>query len=196
LDGVDYFGDDPRTGELKAQCFKSGPTDGAENARLGYLLSIAAARKSIRLAHAYFVPDDAAVEALLDARRRGVQIEVIVPAKTDAEIVGQASRSRWGKLLEAGVEFYEYQPSLYHLKIMMVDDAWVTSGSVNFDERSFRMNDEATLNILDREFATRLIQVLEEDKKKSRRLTAADFKRRPWLVRCWESFVGLFHSQL
>jgi cardiolipin synthase A/B len=136
------------------------------------------------------------VEALLDARRRGVQIEVIVPAKTDAEIVGQASRSRWGKLLEAGVEFYEYQPSLYHLKIMMVDDAWVTAGSVNFDERSFRMNDEATLNILDREFATRLIQVLEEDKKKSRRLTAADFKRRPWLVRCWESFVGLFHSQL
>ena len=196
LDGVDYFGEGRRTGELTAQCFKSGPTDGAENARLGYLLSIAAARKSIRLAHAYFVPDDAAVKALLDARRRGVQIEVIVPAKTDAEIVGQASRSRWGKLLEAGVEFYEYQPSLYHLKIMIVDDAWVTSGSVNFDERSFRMNDEANLNVLHREFAAKLIQVLEEDKKKSRRLTAEDFKRRPWLVRCWESFVGLFHSQL
>ena len=196
LDGVEYFGEDRRIGEVKVQCFKSGPTDGAENARLGYLLSIAAARKSIRLAHAYFVPDDAAVEALLEARRRGVQIEVIVPAKTDAEIVGQASRSRWGKLLEAGVAFYEYQPSLYHLKVMIVDDAWVTSGSVNFDERSFRMNDEANLNVQDPELAARLVQVLEEDKKKSRHLTAEDFKRRPWLVRCWESFIGLFHSQL
>ena len=196
LDGVEYFGEDRRIGEVKVQCFKSGPTDGAENARLGYLLSIAAARKSIRLAHAYFVPDDAAVEALLEARRRGVQIEVIVPAKTDAEIVGQASRSRWGKLLEAGVAFYEYQPSLYHLKVMIVDDAWVTSGSVNFDERSFRMNDEANLNVQDPELAARLVQVLEEDKKKSRHLTAEDFNRRPWLVRCWESFIGLFHSQL
>jgi len=94
------------------------------------------------------------------------------------------------------VEFYEYQPSLYHVKIMIVDDVWVTSGSVNFDERSFRMNDEANLNVLDREFAAKLIHVLEDDKNKSRRLTAEDFKRRPWLVRCWESFVGLFHSQL
>jgi len=196
LDGVDYFGEDRPSGGVTAQFFKSGPTDGAENARLGYLLSIAAARKSIFLAHAYFVPDDAAVEALLNARERGVKVEVIVPAKTDAAIVGQASRSRWGKLLEAGVEFYEYQPSLYHPKIMIVDEAWVTAGSVNFDERSFRMNDEANLNVLDHQFAARLMEALKEDKMKSRRLTAEDFKRRPWLVRCWESFVGLFHSQL
>lgn len=196
LDGQDYFGQALPTGAAIAQCFKSGPTDGAENARLSYLLSIAAARKTIRLAHAYFVPDDAAVEALLDARRRGVRIELIVPAKTDAAVVGQASRSRWGKLLEAGVEFYEYQPSLYHPKIMIVDDAWVTAGSVNFDERSFRMNDEANLNVLDREFAARLTAIFNEDKAKSRRLTAGHLKKRPWPVRWWESFVGLFHSQM
>ena len=196
LDGQDYFGHALPTGAAVAQCFKSGPTDGAENARLSYLLSIAAARKSIRLAHAYFVPDDAAVDALLDARHRGVKIEVVVPAKTDAAVVGQASRSRWGKLLEAGVEFYEYQPSLYHPKIMIVDDAWVTAGSVNFDERSFRMNDEANLNVLDREFAARLTAIFNEDKAKSRGLTAGHLKKRPWPVRWWESFVGLFHSQM
>jgi cardiolipin synthase A/B len=196
LDGAGYFGEGASTGGATAQFFKSGPTDGAENARLSYLLSIAAARKSIRLAHAYFVPSDAAVEALVEARRRGVKIEVIVPAKTDVEIVGQASRSRWGKLLEAGVEFHEYQPSLYHLKVMIVDDAWVTTGSVNFDERSFTMNDEANLNVLDPEFAARVTRVLEQDKAKSRLLTAEDFKERPWLVRCWEGFIGLFHTRL
>jgi cardiolipin synthase len=196
LDGPEYYGDSQRAGEVTAQCFKSGPTDGAENARLSYLLLIAGARKSIRLAHSYFVPDAAAVNALLEARGRDVRIEVIVPAKSDAAVVGQASRSRWGKLLEAGVEFYEYQPSLYHPKIMIVDDAWVTTGSVNFDERSFGMNDEANLNVLDKEFAAHLIKILEEDKNKSWRLTAQDFKRRPWLVRCWDSFAGLFHRQL
>jgi cardiolipin synthase A/B len=196
LDGPEYYGDSQPAGGVTAHCFKSGPTDGAENARLSYLLLIAGARKSIRLAHSYFVPDDAAVNALLQARCRGVRAEVIVPAKSDAAVVGQASRSRWGKLLEAGVEFYEYQPSLYHPKIMIVDDAWVTTGSVNFDERSFGMNDEANLNVLDKEFAAGLIKVLEDDKRKSRRLTAPDLKRRPWLVRCWESFVGLFHRQL
>jgi cardiolipin synthase len=196
LDGDKYFAEAQPGGSMTAQFFKSGPTDGAENARLAYLLSIAAARKSIRLAHAYFVPDDVAIETLLEARRRGVKIEIIVPAKTDAEIVGQASRSRWGKLLEAGVEFHEYQPTLYHPKIMIVDDIWVTAGSVNFDERSFRMNDEANLNVSDRQLAARLIAIFEEDKRKSRRMTAGDLKRRPWLVRCWEGFVGLFHSQL
>jgi cardiolipin synthase A/B len=196
LDGRGYFAEPAIQGAMTAQFFKSGPTDGAENARLAYLLSIAAARKSIRLAHAYFVPSDAAIEVLLGARRRGVKIEIIVPAKTDAAVVGQASRSRWGRLLEAGVEFHEYQPTLYHPKIMIVDDVWVTTGSVNFDERSFVMNDEANLNVWDREFARRLIAVFEEDKGKSRRITARDLKRRPWLVRCWEGFVGLFHSQL
>jgi cardiolipin synthase A/B len=196
LQGNEYLNASRPAGAMSAQLFKSGPTDGAENARLSYLLAIAAARKSIRLAQAYFVPGDVALETLLDARQRGVKIEIIAPAKTDVEIVGQASRSRWPRLLEAGVEFYEYQPSLYHPKIMIVDDIWVTAGSVNFDERSFRMNDEANLNVLDREFAAALIKIFEEDKSRSRLLTAKDFHKRPWLVRCWEQFIGLFHSQL
>jgi cardiolipin synthase len=196
LQGREYINASSGAGEAVAQFFKSGPTDAAENARLSYLLAIAAARKSIRLAHAYFVPGDVAIETFVAARQRGVKVEIIVPSKTDAEIVGQASRSRWPRLLEAGVEFYEYQPGLYHPKIMIVDDVWVTAGSVNFDERSFTMNDEANLNVLDREFAQRLVRVFEQDKSKCRHLTAKDFNRRPWLVRCWEGFVGLFHSQL
>ena len=196
LHGEDYFPELKRAGSMTAQCFKSGPRDSAESARLAYLLAIGAARKNIRLAHSYFVPSELAIEALLDARQRGVKIEVIVPAAFDNKLVGSASRSRWDQLLAAGVEFYEFQPSLYHCKIMIVDDLWATVGSVNFDERSFEINDEANLNVLDREFAAELIKTFEEDKSKSRRLDARDFEKRNWFMKCWDHFVGLFRSQL
>src|SRR5207249_5682414 len=122
LHGKDYFPELPPAGSMKAQFFKSGPREAAENARLAYQYSIAAARKNIRLAEAYFLPDALLFETLLEARRRGVKVEVIVPGKIDNFAVRKASRARWRGLLEAGVEFYEYQPCLYHWKIMIVED--------------------------------------------------------------------------
>ena len=122
--------------------------------RLMYLLSIASATKTIRLQSAYFVPDELAVETFRAARKRGVKIEIIVPGPhSDAKMVQSASRSLWGELLDAGVEIYEYQPTMYHCKVMIVDDLWVSVGSTNFDDRSFRLNDEANLNIYDSDFA-------------------------------------------
>jgi cardiolipin synthase len=196
LHGAEYFPHVKPAGTAKAQVFKSGPRDGAEHARLVYLFSIGAARRHIRLAHSYFVPNDLLTKALVDARRRGVKIEVIVPRDIDHFAVERAARSRWGELIEAGVEFYEYEPTLYHLKIMIVDDVWVTAGSVNVDERSFRINDEANLNVLDREFAAKLIRSFENDRSKSRRLSARDFKRRNWFSKFCDRFFGLFESQL
>jgi cardiolipin synthase A/B len=196
LEGPDYFPEIQPEGALLAQAFKSGPREGQEVARLAYLLSIAAARKNIRLSHAYFVPDDLAVEMLLDAVERGVEIEVIVPGTIDSRIGKAASRSRWGKLAESGVKFYEYQPALYHCKVMIVDDLWVTAGSINFDERSFRINDEANINILDAEFAAAQIKVFEADKAQSRSITAAELNRRPFYQRAAEKIAGLLRFQL
>jgi cardiolipin synthase len=178
------------------QFFKSGPGEGTENSRLVYLLSIGAARKHIRLAHAQFVPNDTLIEALLAARRRGVKVEVIVPARSDNRLVAKGSRGRWSELLEGGIEFYEYQPTFYHCKTMIVDDLWVTTGSVNFDERSFRINDEGNLNVLNADFAAGMIKTFDQDKSKSRVLTAQDFDERGWFRKSVEGFVGLFHSQL
>jgi hypothetical protein len=108
-----------------------------------YLLSIASARSHLRIAAAYFVPDDLSMETLIAARRRGVRVEVILPGtKSDTEITRKASRSRWGDLLRAGVLIHEYQPTMFHCKVMIVDDVWVSVGSTNFDSRSFRLNDE------------------------------------------------------
>jgi cardiolipin synthase A/B len=196
LHGEDYFPALEPAGTMTAQFFRSGPKDSAENARISYLFAIAAARKSIRLAHAYFVPDSLAIDALVAARKRGVKVEIIVPDKIDNFLVKKASRSRWGKLLDAGAEFYEYQPTLYHCKIMIVDDVWVTVGSVNFDERSFHANDEANLNVLSPDFAKEMIESFDADKAQSIRLTAKDFKRRNIFSKAFEEFVGLFRSEL
>jgi cardiolipin synthase len=192
LHGDEYFPSPADAGAILAQCFQTGPHNSPESARLAYLFSIAAARKHIRLAHAYFVPDALATKALVEARRRGVRIEIIVPGKSDNAVVAKAARSRWGILLKAGVEMYEYQPTLYHCKIMIVDDAWVSVGSVNFDERSFRYNDEANLNVLNQELAAQLIRSFEADKSLSHRLTIDNFDRRNFVSKAFDQFVGLF----
>ena len=121
-----------------------------------YLLSIASAVRSVRIANAYFVPDSLAVATLVAARRRGAcGRDHRARATTSIQkIVRRASRSLWGPLLEAGVEIYEYQPTMYHVKVVIVDEVWTSVGSTNFDNRSFRLNDEANLNILDAEFAS------------------------------------------
>jgi cardiolipin synthase A/B len=196
LHGLDYFPVLEPQGESLAQCFKSGPRDGAENARLLHLYSIAAARKTIRIAHSYFVPDNLAIEMLVAAAKRGVQVEIIAPGIIDWNIVRRAARSRWDKLLEAGVKIYEYQPAKYHCKIMIVDDVWVTTGSINFDDRSFRINSEANVNIYDPAFAARQVQIFEADRAQSIRIHREQFKKRPFYIRAVEHFWGLFRGLL
>ncbi|HEX2854836.1 MAG TPA: cardiolipin synthase [Opitutaceae bacterium] len=196
LVGPDYFPKAVKGGSALVQCFKSGPQEDPENARIAYLLAIASARKSIRIAHAYFVPDDLAVGMLLAARRRGVEIEVIIPAINDSRFGRAASRSRWGKLLEAGVKFHQYLPAMYHCKVMIVDDVFVTVGSTNFDNRSFRINDEVNVNVLDRRVAAQHLKVFADDLAKSKPLTRTEFEGRPTWQKAVDHFCGMFRSQL
>ena len=193
--GPDYFPDTGRPGSARVDCFKSGPNESPENARMSYLLAIAAARKSIRLSHAYFVPDDLAIEMLLSARKRGVKIEVVVPQKNDSRFGRAASRSRWGKLLEAGVEFHQFTPSMYHCKVMIVDDVFTTLGSVNFDNRSFSINDEVNINIIDAAVARDFLKSFNDDVAHSKPLTREDFEGRPFYIKALDHICGAFRSQ-
>jgi cardiolipin synthase A/B len=195
LHGPDYFPPNKSLGDVVVQGWQSGPRQAPEHARKAHLLAIASARESIKLSHAYFVPDDLARTMLVAARQRGVEVEVIVPKKNDSRFGRSASRSRWGPLLEAGVRFYQYEPALYHCKVMIVDDVFVTAGSVNFDNRSFRINDEANINVLDRRFALEQVKIFEEDRAESTELTYEEFKNRPWWVKAADYFAGLFRSQ-
>ncbi|HUF11417.1 MAG TPA: phospholipase D-like domain-containing protein [Rhodothermales bacterium] len=192
-----YFPELEPAGDSLAQVFKSSVGGGSESVRLMYLLSIASATTSIRLQAAYFVPDDLAIETFVSARERGVKIEIIVPGPgMDAMIVQRASRSLWGALLDAGVEIYEYQPTMYHCKVLIVDDVWVSVGSTNFDDRSFRLNDEANLNIYDAAFAGEQVKVFEHDKSKSRLMTRAEFKDRSAVGKLFDSAAGMLRRQL
>ena len=162
-----------------------------------YLLSIAAARRSLLLANSYFVPDDLSVRTLIAARNRGVDVQIIVPGpEIDSELTRAASRRRWAPLLEAGISIYEFQPTMFHCKVMVVDDRWVSVGSTNFDSRSFRLNAEANLNVLDRGLASQERRAFERDRLRARPITDAQWRHRPLLDRAGDWFAGLLGSQL
>lgn len=180
LHGNDYFPPLSAAGSYTAQTFKSSQRGGSESARLMYLMSISSASKSVRLANAYFVPDQLAIDTFLEAARRGVKIEIIVPGPhIDQKAVRAASRNSWPKLLEAGIRIYEYQPTMFHCKYMVVDDLWTSVGSSNFDSRSFRLNAEANLNVLNADFAAQQVRVFEKDKAQSKEITLDMLKRQP-----------------
>jgi cardiolipin synthase A/B len=197
LNSAEYFPELESVGPSRAQVFKSSPREGGDSVRLMFLLSISAARQRILIANSYFVPDARTIEALVAAVRRGVQVEIIVPGRhIDTKITRRASRSQWGPLLAAGISIYEYQPTMYHCKVMVVDDRWVSVGSTNFDNRSFRLNDEANLNVIDGGFANEQARVFGADKQQSKRMTYDAWQRRPWREKVVETLAGLLRSQV
>lgn len=195
--GEEYFPPPRPVGSQSAQVFASSPSGGSESMMMMYLLAITAAERSIDLSSAYFVPDDITRQALVDAIKRGVRVRIITPGEhIDAETVRRASRGLWGPLLEAGAQMYEYQPTMYHCKVMIVDGLMTSVGSTNFDVRSFRLNDEANLNVYDAGFAARQTQVFEADLKQSRRVTLQAWQSRPWREKLHEHTLALFGSML
>jgi cardiolipin synthase len=197
LHGRQYFPPLQPVGTQGAQMFASSPEGGSESMLMMYLLAITASTRSIDLSSAYFVPDDITRNALVAAIKRGVKVRIITPGEhMDAETVRRASRGLWGELLEAGAQMYEYQPTMYHCKVMIVDGLMTSVGSTNFDVRSFRLNDEANLNIYDSAFAARQTQVFETDLKQSRRITFEAWKARPWRDKLREHALALVGALL
>ena len=197
LQGKGYFPELMSAGDADAQVFTASPNGGGDSMLLMYLLAITAAETSIDLSAAYFVPDELTRAALVGALRRGVRLRIIVPGTDiDAEVVRKASRANWGELLEAGAEIHEYQPTMFHCKTLIVDRRLVSVGSTNFDNRSFRLNDEANLNVYDPAFAARVTEVFERDLGRSRRITLEAWKNRPWRERMLERASALLSSQL
>jgi cardiolipin synthase len=197
LHGAEYLPILEPVGDVRAQMFSSSPDGGAESMQLMYLLVITAATRTIDLASAYFVPDRLTSEALVAAMRRGVRFRLIVPGPIiDTDVVRRASRATWGPLLEAGAEIYEYQPTMFHCKVLIVDGLLTSVGSTNFDPRSFRLNDEANLNIYDTAFAAQQVATFERDLAQSRRVTLEQWQNRPWREKLMERAASLLHAQL
>ncbi len=197
LHGDQYFPPQQASGKQFAQVFQSSSQGGSESMHLMYLLSIAAATRTIDLAMAYFVPDEVTSEALTSAMKRGVRVRLMLPGKhIDSEFVRSASRASWGPLLQAGALIHEYQPTMYHVKVLVIDGVWSSVGSTNFDSRSFRLNDEANLNVYDADFARVQTETFEADLKQARRITYEQWEARPWTEKLVERTAALFSSQL
>ncbi|MDX9972099.1 MAG: phospholipase D-like domain-containing protein [FCB group bacterium] len=191
-----YFPPLEPAGDLGGQVFMSSPQEGSESVRLMFMLSIACAAKRIWIANAYFVPDDLSRKTLIEAKQRGVDVKVIVPGpKIDARVTRRVSRARWGPMLEAGIEIYEYQPVLFHCKYAVFDDRWSSVGSTNFDNRSFRLNDEVILNVYSAEFADEQARMFQDDLANSRRITLEEWRNRPWRDKVKDNFFAIFHKQ-
>ncbi len=182
-----YFPITPAKGPSTVLVVDSSPTSGGSTrARVLFQELIASAQHSLYISTPYFLPDTPARDEILRAVKRGVDVRIITPSKrSDHSVTRSSSHGLLGELLKNGVHVYEYQPSMIHAKIMIVDGQWAVVGSTNFDARSFRLNDEVNLAAYAPQFAARLTQDFENDLKNSRELTYEQWKQRP----LWERFT-------
>jgi cardiolipin synthase len=188
--------EDDRTTDVdggNALVVRSAPSGGASDLKRLYLLAIAIARRTIDIQTPYFVADASSLWSLREALTRGVRVRILMESDmTDARPVKYASRAMYDELLQLGAELYEYQPTMMHAKVMLVDGLWSMFGSANFDNRSLELNDELNVLARNRELTERLAEDFERDVTMSRRITTEDWQRRSWRERAREVFWGRF----
>lgn len=184
-------------GAASAQVIASSARTSSSATKLLYAVSIAAAQERISLSNSYFLPDDSSIELFVAAAKRGVDVRILVPGKiNDVPATKAAGRARFGELLRGGVKMYEYQPTMFHPKTMVVDRVFATIGSSNFDNRSFELNDEINLTVYDAQVAEHLEAMFERDLKRSRRYTYDQWNSRSVAERFTEWLLMPFRSQL
>ena len=198
LTGPDYFV--RREGEPKGDFLVVNSTPsggGATRARMLFQVLLASAAKTIHITTPYFLPDRSVIDELVRAvRERGVEVTVLVPGKrSDHMLTRSSSRHAYGKLLKAGASIYEYEPSMIHAKILLIDGIWGVVGSTNFDNRSFGINDEVNLAARDPDFTDRLQEDFAKDLAHSRKVTYEEWKRRPVWARAPELLGWVLERQ-
>jgi cardiolipin synthase len=197
VNGAAFFPEPRAAGKVPIQTIMSVPTSGASDARTLYYLSIVCARRSIHIANPYFVPDPMALDLLADATRRGVRVKVIVAGThNDAWLARQNSVQLYGALLDAGIEVYEYNRTMLHQKTMIVDGAWATIGTTNFDDRSFTLNDETNLSFFDPALVYEMDRIFAADLAVSERVTKEQWETRGVAQRAREGVAWLFRDQV
>jgi cardiolipin synthase len=175
----------------------SSPASVSHPLRTFFMISLACARESIYLANAYFAPDENTRRVLAERAREGVDVRLLLPNHhTDARVVRWAGQAYYRELLEAGVRIYEYQPTMIHAKMLVVDGVWSVLGSANMDVRSKELNQEGVIGILDEGFGAQVRDTFMADLRHAREITCEEWARRGLLARCnerlWVSFVNQF----
>lgn len=193
LEGQRYYPELDEVGDVTLQMVKSSPSEGHHRIRALKLYALAAAEQSFTATTAYFYPDDTFLEAILEARERGVEVRILLSGEEmDKGFVRNAGVNRWRDILAAGVEIYKYDEAMYHAKFLIVDETWSTFGSSNLDNRSFRINDEANLLVWSPDFTRELLDIVEQDMRVASRFTLDDWHQRSWYVRMYGRIASIF----
>jgi cardiolipin synthase len=197
ISGELYYPELEAAGALRVLTIMSTPVTGASTARITFYLSIASARRSIYLATPYFVPDPPATDTLIDARRRGVDVRIMVAGRSNDQWISRHNAVRhYGRLLEAGVEMLEFHETLLHQKTLVVDGVWVAIGTSNFDSRSFAHNEESLVCVHDRDVARQFYDIFFADAKRCERVTIEAWRQRGVVARVQEVVASLLTEQV
>ena len=194
-----YFPDvDPAEGgDVDIHVVSSSPRGGVSDSSILYRLLIGAAQHDLVIQNPYFAPGREVIGLLVNAVERGARVRILVPGDaTDSHLVRYAGHYFFDELLAGGVEIYEFQPTLNHQKVVLVDGAWSYLGSANFDERSFDINAEAGVVMHSETVAGELMDFFEKDLRRSERLDASEWQRRGLVRRVKERLAFLFHDQI
>ncbi len=196
LDGELWFPELPECGEVIARVVTDGPDADFENARWTLLAALAEAQNSVKIVTPYFLPDNALITALNLAALRGVQVDIVLPAKNNLPFVHWASRALWWQVLERGCRVWLTPPPFDHSKLMVVDGHWVWLGSANWDARSLRLNFELNLECYGREFAQEMEKVIAKKLTGAREVSQADVDGRSLFGKLRDATARLFSPYL
>jgi cardiolipin synthase len=195
--GPDFYPALTPAGPLSLQTIMSSPETGASSVRVMYFLAISAAKKSIDIANPYFVPDHVSIDLFRDAVKRGVRVRVMVAGSSNDTLVTRLNSLRlYGALLKAGVQVYEYNRTMLHHKIMVVDRVWSTVGTTNFDNRSFSHNEENNVCLCDDGVAAELLNTFERDLEVCDVVTLESWKRRSLPLKTAEMLASFVQDQV
>lgn len=197
ISGALYYPAIEPSGPYDVQVIMSSPETGGSTVQTLYYLSIACAHRSVVIANPYFVPDEVGMALLVDAARRGVRVRLMVSGiRNDNWLARVNGIALYGSLLEAGVEVYEYDRTMLHHKVMVVDGVWLTIGTTNFDSRSFAHNEESNLSVFDAGIAGAFEKQFAVDLQACRQVTLDGWRRRGWLQRAGELVARFFADQV
>jgi cardiolipin synthase len=189
-ESIDRFPEQPKPGDSVVQCVRGASETGWSDVATLYRTVLQLAEERIRIATAYFVPDDELTRRICDARARGVEVQLLIPGPhADKRFVQVAGETSFAPLLDAGVEVYSYQPSMLHAKVMTVDDLLSNIGSANFNERSTAHDEEVNLVAIDGELTRVLDDHFDEDLERSTRIEPGRWEHRPLVQRTLERAV-------